>query len=380
VVPCESGPAEKYLFANLAFGAFRFAPIGAGVGRRPIVFPMKKIFFAFIVLAWAAGSRAEPAVATRHTITVKGTHFLVNGEPFPFTGYSFFNAVFNPTFNRSPESRREWLARFQKYKINVLRVWCQWAGRPYVDASPESIVYNPDGTLRAHHLATLKAILHEADEAGMVIELVLFAHESWFAGIRLDRAASERAVAALTRELLPYRNVTFQIWNELSERVLDYVKIVRANDPARLITNAPGNAGDLGDQAQNDAVDYLTPHTTRQRARHWEIVPREIAYLIATYKKPVVDDEPARNGTAKYGGPKGATSPYDQIVQIYGVWQAGGYVNYHHDMFQTNYGAPEVPPSGIPDPEFNPYHRQVLEFIALRDRYAPADIGPTKKP
>jgi len=213
----------------------------------------------------------------------------------------------------------------------------------------------------------------------MAIELTLFAHESWFAGIRLDNAASDRAVAELTRELLPYRHVTFQIWNELSERVLDYVKIVRANDPARLVTNAPGNAGDLGDQAQNEALDYLTPHTSRQTSAHWKIAPSEIAYLLDRYQKPVVDDEPARNGTSKYGGPKSATSPYDQIIQIYQVWQAGGYVNYHHNMFQTDYGAPEVPPSGIPDPEFNPYHQRVLEFIALRDRYAPA-MGPEKKP
>ncbi|HYO79757.1 MAG TPA: hypothetical protein VES20_00020 [Bryobacteraceae bacterium] len=38
-------------------------------------------------------------------------------------------------------------------------------------------------------------------------------------------------------------------------------------------------------------------------------------------------------------------------------------------MFQMGKGHPTVPPTGIPDPEFNPYHRQVLEFLALRDRY-----------
>ena len=40
-------------------------------------------------------------------------------------------------------------------------------------------------------------------------------------------------------------------------------------------------------------------------------------------------------------------------------------------MFQTEYGSPAVPPSGIPEPEFSPYHRAVFEFIALRDRYMP---------
>jgi len=41
-------------------------------------------------------------------------------------------------------------------------------------------------------------------------------------------------------------------------------------------------------------------------------------------------------------------------------------------MFQTGYHAAAVPPSGVPDPQFNPYHRAVLEFIALRERYMPA--------
>ena len=52
------------------------------------------------------------------------------------------------------------------------------------------------------------------------------------------------------------------------------------------------------------------------------------------------------------------------------VWQEGGYVTYHHDMFQTGAGTPAVPPSGIPDPEFSPYHRQVFEFLARRTRYS----------
>jgi hypothetical protein len=66
-----------------------------------------------------------------------------------------------------------------------------------------------------------------------------------------------------------------------------------------------------------------------------------------------------------------ATNPYDHILQIYQVWQLGAYVNYHHDMFQTGYGTPAVPSSGIPDPEFSPYHKTVLEFVALRERYIP---------
>ncbi|CAN5620322.1 hypothetical protein BH23BAC1_BH23BAC1_04530 [soil metagenome] len=83
----------------------------------------------------------------------------------------------------------------------------------------------------------------------------------------------------------------------------------------------------------------------------------------------MVDDEPARNGTPQFGGPKDRTYPMDHILQIYQMWQSGSFVIYHHDMFQKGYGDPSVPPHGIPDPEFNPYHKEVFEFIALYDRY-----------
>jgi hypothetical protein len=309
--------------------------------------------------------------AESRVLAVSGTRFLLDGQPFPYTGISFFNAIYNPEFNRSAGARRQWIATFKKYGINVLRVWCQWdTERPFVDAAPEHTLYLPDGALRDAPLQTLKAIITDANDAGVVIQVVLFSMES---RIRLKGEVADRAVAGVTRELRPYRNVFIQVWNESSDRVLDHVKTIRAADPERLVTNSPGFAGILGDSAQNHALDFLTPHTSRQNAgRTWEIAPKEIGYLLARYKKPVVDDEPARNGTAQYGGPKEATSPNDHILQIQRVWELGGYITYHHDMFQTGYGTPAIPPKGVPDPEFNPYHRQVLEFIALRARYMPA--------
>ncbi len=96
--------------------------------------------------------------------------------------------------------------------------------------------------------------------------------------------------------------------------------------------------------------------------------------LLAKHRKPVVDDELARCGTpetVRFGGPKEKTHPVNHILQIYRIRQIGAYPTYHHDMFQTGYGTPAVPPSGIPDPEFSPYHRQVFEFLALQERYEP---------
>jgi hypothetical protein len=324
------------------------------------------------VLAGLAVASAQ--AQSTHEISVSGTRFLLNGKPFPFTGISFFNAIYNPAFNKSAEDRRKWLEKFQRYGINVLRLWAQWDNaRGFVDACRECSLYLPDGRLRAERVATLKQILASADELGMVIELALFSHESWSENIRITGEAADNAVASITAELKPYRNLVIQIWNEHSDRVPDHVKTVKSVDKLRLVTNSPGFAGVLGDIAQNNALDFLTPHTTRQTGgKTWDIAPREIAYLLARFRKPVVDDEPARNGTPKFGGPRAATTPFDHMVQIARVWELGGYIVYHHDMFQTGYGTPAVPPSGIPDPDFNPYHRAVLEFIAHRDRYMPA--------
>ncbi len=313
---------------------------------------------------------AEPAPSAGHVISIKGTRFLLNGEPFPLTGVSFFNAIYNPEFNRDSATRRQWLAKFQKYGVNLIRVWAQWDNRNgFVDAGPDCTLYLSDGTLRADHVATLRAIIADADALGMVVELALFANESRADDILLKADEQDRSVAALTAELKPHRNLVFQIWNEYDGRVREMLAVIKQNDPARLVTSSPGWAGHLGDVKDNAALDFLTPHTSRI-VRHWQVAPDEIAYLLKRYNKPVVDDEPARNGTTKFGGPEGgATSPYDHIIQIARVWELGGYVVYHHDMFQTGYGTPAIPPSGIPDPEFSPYHHEVFKFLALRDRY-----------
>jgi len=335
---------------------------------------MKFPLIAALALLFAGAGNPLLAADSATALSVAGTRFQLDGKPFPFTGTSFFNAIYNPTFNQDSATRREWLRKFQGYGINVLRVWAQWDNRRgFVDASPTSTLYQTDGRLRADRLATLKALLDDARAEGTVIELCLFAQESFREKTGLDSGADERAVQNLARELQPWRNLTFQVWNEHhDDRVLTLVHAIKAADSQRLVTSSPGYAGVLGPKDLNTALDYLTPHTSRQGSgKPWLLAPKEIATLLAEYHKPVVDDEPARTGTANYGGPKEPTAPTDHILQIWEVWKAGGYPIYHHDMFQTGYGSPACPPSGIPDPEFSPYHRAVYEFLKRRGRYEP---------
>jgi len=308
---------------------------------------------------------------SQSTLSIRGHRFYLNEEPFSFTGISFFNAIYNPEFSQDQGKRLAWMDKFKSYGINVFRIWAQWDNdRGFADACPTCTLYNQDGTLQVDHIGDLKNILRDAEAKGIVIELALFSHESLPTYEALGNKNADNVIRLLSEELKPYRNMVFQIWNEHSDRVLEYMKIMKAVDPDRIVTNSPGFAGNLGDPKQNNALDFLSPHTSRQNVgKHWEVGPREIDYLLHRYQKPVVDDEPARNGTSNFGGPKSPTSPFDQIAQILAVWKVGGYVNYHHDMFQLGRDGASTPPSGIPDPEFNPYHLTVFKLLAQRDRY-----------
>jgi hypothetical protein len=167
----------------------------------------------------------------------------------------------------------------------------------------------------------------------------------------------------MAERLLPYRNVILQIWNEDSTGVRDCYQAIKKVDDQRLVTNSPGFANDLGDDVQNQMLDLLTPHTVRRQAeRFWQVAPRQIASLIETYQKPVIDDEPARTGIVKFGGIEGGTTPDQHIAQIVAVREVGGYHTYHHDMFQNGYGHPATPSHGIPDPD-HPFHRRVFAFL-----------------
>ena len=139
----------------------------------------------------------------------------------------------------------------------------------------------------------------------------------------------------------------------------------RTTDPARLVTSSPGVANVLGDDAHNTAIDLLTPHTVRRSAGRpfWEVAPQQIAGLIERFRKPVLDDEPARNGPTQFGGIEGGTRPEWHIAAIEGTRAAGGYPIYHHDMFQYGYDSPLTPPSGIPEPDWSPFHRVVFDHL-----------------
>jgi len=301
----------------------------------------------------------------------------MDGAPYEYQGLSFFNALYNPSFNASDEACRGWLRRFRAWGITALRVWGDWrVQNGWVDEGPDhslwiypgttryasgeirNRLYEPEGEIQTEALARLTRLLTLADEEGMVIEIALFTHYLVYP-VRTRDDYVER----LTRALRPWRNCIFQVWNEYDDGTLRHLETIKREDPERLVTNSPGGAGRLGDQAENQMLDLLSPHTFRHgQGNFWEVAPQQVADLVARYGKPVLDDEPARTGTPKHGGNPGS-SVEQHIAHIDAVRAVGGYGNYHHDMFQSDYGAPTTPPEGIPDPEFSPFHRQIFEHL-----------------
>lgn len=333
---------------------------------------MRKNVLIFFLITITLGSSAREHLIhkqiandnTSPVLEIKGTRFTLNQQPFDFTGLSFFNALYNPDFNSGESIQMAWLKKLNSYGITVIRVWAEWNNDlKFIDTCDSCTIYNKEGSLRPFYISRLKILLNATASMNMVVELVLFSSES--KNKKLSDEAADKAVKKITIELKPYRNMVFQIWNEYDYRTVDYFKLIKESDPARIVSNSPGGGGSLGSDAENEMLDFLSPHTTRQ-GKHWEKAAEEIKGLIKRFNKPVVDDEPARNGTREsewLGGPKDETSPYDHVLHIYNVREAGGYVVYHHDMFQTGYGSKPIPNNGIPDPEFNPYHKAVFDFL-----------------
>ena len=303
-------------------------------------------------------------------ITVRDTRLYLDGQPFPYQGLSFFNALYNPTFNQDDETRHHWLAYYRSWGITALRVWGDWrTTNGWVDEGPDqslwvypgrerrNLLYKPSGALNEPALERLKRLLAVADELHMVIELALFTHYRVY-----PVSTRTHWLEQITPALRPWRNCIFQVWNEYDDHTLDHYETIKRLDPGRLVTNSPGGAGVLGGDDGNRTLDLLTPHTTRHSADFWEVAPAEVERLMEQYAKPVIDDEPARTGIRDFGGrPDSRTEQH--LMHIDRVRACGGYHNYHHDMFQNGMGHPATPPLGIPDAEFSAFHRPVFEHL-----------------
>lgn len=162
-------------------------------------------------------------------------------------------------------------------------------------------MYTDEGEIRKDSFAKLATLIELADGLDMLIEVVLFSHEK---RPNFPAEILEKAAGNMAEKLKPYGNILLQIWNEDSTEVFRCFRRIKEVDPDRITTSSPGSPNVLGDDEQNYMLDILTPHTIRGNAKicYWEEAACQIEYLMKRFKKPVIDDEPARTGISKFGG------------------------------------------------------------------------------
>src|SRR5687768_10138465 len=112
----------------------------------------------------AQGQKRTPVIA------IEGTRFTLDEKPFDFAGISFFNALYNPTFNSDEQTRLQWLNKFNTYGISVLRIWGEWNNTlGFIDTCDSCIVYDRNGILHQLYVDRLKELLDAAASLDMVV-------------------------------------------------------------------------------------------------------------------------------------------------------------------------------------------------------------------
>ncbi|MGP8207273.1 MAG: hypothetical protein ACLQVK_14670, partial [Acidimicrobiales bacterium] len=173
----------------------------------------------------------------RAGLSVDGTRLRLDGSPFRFRGLSFFNALFNASFNRDDQARRAWLSTFRRNGVTALRAWCQWDFQPphlFADVGPGQSLFQPSGALADPFANRLVALADAAAELGMVLEVTLFSQER---RPNLDRNALAEGAVNVARLLVPHRNVLLQIWNEHAEATERLYNLIKDADAERVVTS-----------------------------------------------------------------------------------------------------------------------------------------------
>jgi hypothetical protein len=161
--------------------------------------------FSLVVLFHAA-CLERGAAAT--SLTIEGTHFVVNGKPCFLLGISYYGGL-----GAAEDSIRKDLDDAQRYGFNWLRLWATWAG----SGSDVSAV-GTDGGSREPFLGKLRWLVAECDRRGLIVDITLNrgkeSQSSPAGGWLADLASHQRAVETLVTALKPQRNWYLDLANE----------------------------------------------------------------------------------------------------------------------------------------------------------------------
>lgn len=237
---------------------------------------------------------------------VRDERFTIDGAPTFLLGASYYGAL------GAPDEFVEWdLHELVELGFNWVRIWATWGAFGQNVSAVRS-----DGAPREPYISHIKRLCELTEELGLMLDVTL-SRGNGTAGPTLEPElpAHLRAVAALARELRPFRHLYFDLSNEhnVSDRrhstIADLAALreaVKEIDPGRLATASfVGDIGaeEIAEHLEVAGLDFLAPHRPReadspgqtaQVTRRYLALAGEFCRLV-----PVHYQEPFRRG---FGG------------------------------------------------------------------------------
>ena len=230
---------------------------------------------------------------------IDGERFTLDGKPTFLLGASYYGAL-------GVEDARVWekdLDNLVADGFNWVRVWATWE----YDGVNVSAV-DSGGHPREPYMKRLKALCHLAGEKEMVVDVTVTRGKPPNFPATLDEHLAVMRI--LTKELMPFQNVYFDIGNERNigdqrhvpmEEVGRIIEGIKRIDAKRLCTASHGGdmtAEELSDYVKVGKVDFICPHRPRddESPKRTQDATREYLAAIRSGPKamPVHYQEPFR--------------------------------------------------------------------------------------
>ena len=253
---------------------------------------MSSLFLCMAVLLGAAQPQGP-------VLSIRDTQFLLDGQPTFLLGCSYYGAL--GVADAEPLTKD--LDELRAHRFNWIRVWATW------NAFENNVsAVAPDGSVRRPFIGRLKRLCKLAGERGMVVDVTVTRGDA--PDFPSNREEHLAVMKTLANELLPFRNVYFDVGNERNvgdarfvpiEDVGELVGAIKAIDPDRLCTASDSdNVVALIDAG----VDFICPHLgrTAESPHQTAAATREYFEVMKDAKRvvPVHYQEPFRRGYGHY--------------------------------------------------------------------------------
>ena len=239
----------------------------------------------------------------------EGRFFCMDGTPVFLNGVSYYGGCSITTESFLVDDLDDMISD----GFNWIRVWVYW--KTPGDAGRDVSVMTHDGAVNQEYMGRLKRVITECGNRGMVVDCSFTrdGNGDWVGPHNQEEHLA--AVQTLTKELLPYRNVYFDLANERDVRDDRYVSLaqigqladaVKAIDSKRLCTasGVPGSQKELNEYKAIGKVDFITPHLCRSKECPGQTFGkvRELSEWMDNlgFRMPIHMQEPFRRGYAAY--------------------------------------------------------------------------------